>query len=208
MANGQEAQQLEEEQEERPALEGPPNRAKPLAPEGPPSPEDVVHELQRRKEAEEQNLVPGRGIVREQGTYRGLVKPSMGEVREKSNATCKGCRVTFGERKPFLQHCRLAHGRTSTPARQEKRTLESEGTPHPEPLHPFRRGNWSQLFCKSHSNGAGSKILHWKTPTVRRQGGWRTRIWEGGGKERSKNSTPPSPHRQKPRKPVGHACKI
>ena len=54
-ADGQEAEQLEEKHEERPALEGQHNQERPPAPQGPPSPEDVVHELQRRKKVEERN---------------------------------------------------------------------------------------------------------------------------------------------------------
>ena len=88
VADGQEAEQLEEEQEEKPALEVPHNRVKPPAQKGPPSPEDGVSELQRREEAEERKMVPGRGLV------RVLVKPSGGEVRDKSNTTCQGCRAT------------------------------------------------------------------------------------------------------------------
>ena len=124
MVNGQVTEQLEEEQEERPTLEGPHNRAKHPAPQGPQSPEDVVHELQRRKEPEERNLLPGRGLVRKQGTDWVSAKPSRGEVRDKSNTTCQGCRVTFGERKLFLQHCRLAHG---------WRLKAKRGLSHPSP---------------------------------------------------------------------------
>ena len=51
-ADGQEDKQLEEEHKKRSALEGPHNQERPPAPQGPPSPEDLVHELQRRKEAE------------------------------------------------------------------------------------------------------------------------------------------------------------
>ena len=51
VVDGQEAEPPEEEQEERPALKSPHDRAKPSGPQGPPSPEDVVPELQRRAEA-------------------------------------------------------------------------------------------------------------------------------------------------------------
>ena len=132
--DGHEAEPLEEEREELPApedpqnpeappalerpqnpeassaLEGPQNPADPPAPEDPQSPEDVEYELQVREEAEERNLAPGGGLVREQGTGRDVAKPSRGEVIDKSNMTCQGCRITFGGRQLFLQHCHLAHG--------------------------------------------------------------------------------------------------
>ena len=51
-ADGKKAKQMEEE---RPTLDDPRNRAKHPGPQDPPSLEEVVQELQRRKEAEEQN---------------------------------------------------------------------------------------------------------------------------------------------------------
>ena len=75
---------------------------------------------------------PGRGLVREQGTNRVLVKPSRGELRDKSNTTCQGCRVTFGERQPFLQHCRSAHKWRI----KAKRGLSPPPSQSPRPARP------------------------------------------------------------------------
>ena len=134
MKDGKKAGQLEEE---GPALDGSHIRAKPPDPQDPLSPEEVVPELQRRKEEEEQNRVTKRGPAREPGTDQGSRKPSKEELRDTSNKTCKGCWVTFGDRKPFIQHCRLEHGRRFKAKRGPSLPPPSHQGP-PAHLHPLK----------------------------------------------------------------------
>ena len=83
-AEGWGAEQMEEEQEEGPVIEFSHKGVKPSVSQSTPSPKDVGQELQRKVEAEEQKLVRRR------------------EIRDKSNRTCKGCRITFGGWRKFL----------------------------------------------------------------------------------------------------------
>ena len=87
---GEDRKKAGQREEEGPALKGLHHRAKHRDPQDPPSPEEVVTELQRRKEAEGRKWVPKKEPAREPGTDRGSRKPSREEFRNTSNKTCKG----------------------------------------------------------------------------------------------------------------------
>ena len=87
---GEDRKKAGQREEEGPALKGLYHRKKHRDPQDPPSPEEVVPELQRRKEANGRNWVPKEGPAREPGTDQGSRKPSREELRNMSNKTCKG----------------------------------------------------------------------------------------------------------------------
>ena len=92
-----------------PSLEGPQNPAKLKVPEGSLSPNDVQYKRQRMEEEEERNRAPRGERVLEQVRDQDLARSSKEEVEDKFNATCRGCGITFGGRKRYLQDCWVAH---------------------------------------------------------------------------------------------------
>ena len=125
-AEGRGAEQMEEEQEEGPVIEHSHKDGKPLVPQSAPSLEEIGHELQRKAEAEERNLVRRR------------------EIRDKTNRAYKGCGVTFERRGKILQHCWEKHGwRIRVKTEQNPHPLDPQGPP----------GHWSPTLKTSPRKG-------------------------------------------------------
>ena len=88
------------------------------------------------EEEEERDLAPRGERVLEQGTDRDLARPPLKEVQDKFNSTCRGCGITLGGRKQYLQHCQSAHSLPGPPG-----PLGPTGSPDPAPKgSPQKRG--------------------------------------------------------------------